>query len=643
VHQSHTINAVARQVQPLQQANVQTRAAFATTQAGISVYALTGQKAYVSLHRQQRGLCRYWLGQLRQLGNPEYAGSIADQARSAQAWFKIADRIAAASGKSAARAVLSAGPPTVAFYASNDGLAQRPAVQGRELVADSSRSLATGLVWGGSLLLLAIGLALASSLRTIHTLTRPLHNLTSTLGRLTAGEYRARAEVAGPSEVRAVARSVNTLADEGDRLRRVDEQYSRLRAMARDAGNRIREHLNPEDVVREAHTAIQDQLGCDVVLLLLPIEGQAGDHQPQWALPGGGSSPVMPPDVTDWIRQVAERRASLVIQDLDQPVEDVALPQTVREGLCSRGVVTGMIVPLASGTDLLGVVSGWRTHGAAWTPAETDAFESIAGDVTRALRHARLYEAENRLIADLKALAQTRSDFLATVSHDLRTPLTSIVGFLELLRDGAEGPVTAGQSRMFDIIGRNARVLQNLIENVLAISTIELGVTKPVVYPVKLTETIGAALRSQEPAAETGKVALTCETPARPVIVKGDAAELDRVLLNLLSNAVKFTPPGGKVSVRLAEDDGFAVVRVADTGIGIPRADQEGLFTRFFRASNAVSRFVPGTGLGLSLCHAFVTEHGGTMYLDSHEGVGTTVTVRLPLHDGAGSAAIGPR
>ncbi len=439
------------------------------------MYALTRQKAYVSLYRQQHGLFRHWIGQLRQLGGPEYAGNVADQALFAQAWFAIADRIAAASGGAVSDALIKdASPPSVAFYADNEGLAQRLAVRGRQLVADSEQSLTTGLVWGGSLLLLAIGLALASSLRTIHTVTSPLYDLTSTLGRLTAGEYRARAEVAGPSEVRAVARSVNTLADESDRLRRVDEQYSRLRAMARDAGNRIREYLNPEDVVREAHTAIQDQLDCDVVLLLLPIEGQAGDHKPQW-VPGGGSSPVMPPDVTEWIGQMAERRASLVIQDLGQLTDDAVLPRIVREGLHGYGVVTGMIVPLASGPDLLGVVSGWRTHGTAWTPAETDAFESIAGDVTRALRHARLYEAENRLIADLKALARTRSDFLATVSHDLRTPLTSIIGFLELLRDGAEGPVTSGQARMFETIDRNAMVLQNLIENVLAISTIESG------------------------------------------------------------------------------------------------------------------------------------------------------------------------
>ncbi len=157
--------------------------------------------------------------------------------------------------------------------------------------------------------------------------------------------------------------------------------------------------------------------------------------------------------------------------------------------------------------------------------------------------------------------------------------------------------------------------------------------TKPVASPVNLTETIDAALRSQEPAAETRKVTLDSVVPGQPVIVKGDAVDAHRVLMNLLSNAVKFTPPGGKVSVYLAEDPGYAVVTVADTGIGIPQADQEGLFTRFFRASNAVSQFIPDTGLGLSLCHAFVTEHGGTMDLDSHEGVGTTVTVRLPLFD----------
>ncbi len=114
-------------------------------------------------------------------------------------------------------------------------------------------------------------------------------------------------------------------------------------------------------------------------------------------------------------------------------------------------------------------------------------------------------------------------------------------------------------------------------------------------------------------------------------MVSGDAHQLDRVMMNLLSNAVKFTPPGGTVTVTATCDDGWAIVRVCDTGIGIPAADRKGLFSRFYRASNALARSFPGTGLGLSISRTIITAHGGDVDVQSQEGAGTTVTVRLPL------------
>jgi signal transduction histidine kinase len=103
--------------------------------------------------------------------------------------------------------------------------------------------------------------------------------------------------------------------------------------------------------------------------------------------------------------------------------------------------------------------------------------------------------------------------------------------------------------------------------------------------------------------------------------------------MNLLSNAVKFTPPGGRVTVSANRENGTAVVRVADTGIGIPDKDKKDLFNRFFRASNAVRAAVPGTGLGLSIVRAIIANHGGDLDFQSREGGGTTVTIRLPLEE----------
>jgi len=126
---------------------------------------------------------------------------------------------------------------------------------------------------------------------------------------------------------------------------------------------------------------------------------------------------------------------------------------------------------------------------------------------------------------------------------------------------------------------------------------------------------------------------LTSDVSDPAVVVSGDEDQLDRVMMNLLSNAVKFTPPGGRVTVSASRDNGTAVVRVADTGIGIPDKDKKDLFNRFFRASNAVRAAVPGTGLGLSIVRAIIANHGGDLDFQSREGGGTTVTIRLPLEE----------
>jgi signal transduction histidine kinase len=126
-------------------------------------------------------------------------------------------------------------------------------------------------------------------------------------------------------------------------------------------------------------------------------------------------------------------------------------------------------------------------------------------------------------------------------------------------------------------------------------------------------------------------VTLTTALPSEGLVVNGDARQLARVLMNLLSNAVKFTPSGGQVTVTAEAPGGWAVVSVADTGIGIPDADRDELFTRFFRASNATKRAIPGTGLGLAIVQTIIAGHGGELSLQSQEGTGTTVSVRLPL------------
>jgi signal transduction histidine kinase/CHASE3 domain sensor protein len=635
VHQERTVDQLTGQIEPLLRANVEARAAFASTQAEVSVYMVTDQGQFLGLYHQQRGEVTRWLAELRRLGGQEVAANAGTQGRTAAAWFQVADRaIELPRGDPGITKLISAASPaTTAFYAANEGLGLSLAARSEQLTSEGQRALESGLVWGGALLLLALALVLMASLRTMRSITGPLQGLTATLRRLAAGENAARAEVAGATEVREAAFSLNALADESARLRREDQEHSRLRAVARDAGNRIREHLKPRHVIREAHIVIEDELDCDMAFVQLVIDGRLGSpesYRRDSPLPPDFLT-QFPEDAMYWLTDLYARGASMVIHDLTGPEGEI-VPPVIRDPMLRIGIVSHLVTPFGIGSEVLGIIAGERTRpGHPWTGAEIDAFQSIAADVGRGLNHARLYEAENHLVEELKALDRAKSDFLATVSHEFRTPLTSIAGYVELLRDAQVGFVTSEQDKMLETIGRNAVRLRNLIEDLLTLSRMEAGSFTTAIQRVNLADIVSATVMAIRPAAENAGLTVNSADNAGCLSVDGDADQLDRVLMNLLSNAVKFTPRGGHVTVSASGDGRFAVVTIRDTGIGIPDSDKKDLFTRFFRASNAVDRSIPGTGLGLTIVSTIVANHGGEMDLQSQEGHGTTVTVRIPL------------
>jgi signal transduction histidine kinase len=295
-------------------------------------------------------------------------------------------------------------------------------------------------------------------------------------------------------------------------------------------------------------------------------------------------------------------------------------------------VVSQIVTPFGIGDELLGFIVAQRCQpGHHWTAAEIDAVESIAADLGRGLNHARLYEAENRLVEHLRSLDQAKSDFFATVSHELRTPLTSIEGYTEMLADEDDGPLTSRQQQMLATIDRNTTRLRNLVDDVFTLAKLESGAFTTVTHSINIAEIVAGAIQAIRPQAAAAKVTLTSRGPDDHLNVEGNADQLDRVMINLLSNSVKYTPANGRVDVSVAAQNGSVAVQVADTGIGIPEADQKNLFTRFFRASNAKAQAIPGTGLGLAIVRTIVASHGGDISVTSAETEGTTITVLLPL------------
>ncbi|HZD26283.1 MAG TPA: ATP-binding protein [Alphaproteobacteria bacterium] len=264
-----------------------------------------------------------------------------------------------------------------------------------------------------------------------------------------------------------------------------------------------------------------------------------------------------------------------------------------------------------------------RYHGLGTGLQLLQATSEILGARTRELEQAR---------QQLEHANEAKSQFLANMSHELRTPLNAVIGFSELIRDEAFGPLSNARYREYacDIHDSGTHLLR-LINDVLDMAKFEAGELELQASRVGLEETIARTIRLTGPRARRGRVSVETRLPAvLPVLLVVDL-KLQQVMLNLLSNAVKFTPEGGHVIVaaRLAADGGLAV-SVSDTGVGIPPDMLGEVLKPFRQVADHTSRRHDGTGLGLPLAKSLIELHGGRLTLESELGTGTKVTVWLP-------------
>jgi len=615
---------------------------FTDGQLAVANYELTFEHRFLYDYDADGGNFAADLIQMRHYAPPNVRGLIDRQERAGQAWFALANAIIDNPSYSSTdtKPTDESWVTSQSFDTANSAMAANVNATVNRLVRQSKSALSVGLAWSAGALAVAIALGLAIAAGTVRRTLGPLRRLTATVNRLTAGDQDARIQAAGPRELQDVARAVNALADESGRLRENEALSNRLRVMARAAGFRIREHLRADDVIRVAREVLEESLDTDFVYLHVMRDGRMGPpegHAEDWLLPDDFIE-GLPRDALGGLRQMLIDQASQVIQDLPGPEGD-QLPPAMREPMRQAGIVSHLLTPFGVGDELLGIIAADRMHhGHPWTDAEVRAVESIAADLGRGLHHARLYDEENRLVEELKSVDRAKSDFVATVSHELRTPLTSVTGYIEMLLDQDMGQLTPEQKHALDTVNRNATRLRDLIEDLLTLSAIEAGTFTTVTEPTSLLDILSGAEEDIRPAASGKGITLATALPADGLVVNGDAIQLGRVMMNLLSNAVKFTPAGGRVELTADAVSGWAIVSVADTGIGIPDADKKDLFTRFFRASNATKRAIPGTGLGLAIVQTIIVGHGGEMSLQSQEGAGTTVIVRLPLAESVGSA-----
>lgn len=288
-----------------------------------------------------------------------------------------------------------------------------------------------------------------------------------------------------------------------------------------------------------------------------------------------------------------------------------------------------IVAPLIARGRVLGALSfGVSVSGRCYNADDRALAEDLARRAALLLDNARLYR-------ESQAAVRTRDTFLSVASHELKTPLTSLLGQAQLIQRRMRQDPAASErdQRGIDTVVQQGLRLSHLISTMLDISRLETGQLSIVSAAVDLVALVRRVVEEIQPT--LARHTLRCELPDQPLVISGDMIRLMQVLQNLLQNAIKYSPEGGLIFVRLTRRGHLAVMQVSDQGIGIPAAALAWLFQRFYRAESETASHISGLGVGLYVVREVVTMHNGEVHVESAAGQGSTFTITLPLEDAA--------
>ncbi|MCL2280919.1 ATP-binding protein [Candidatus Saccharibacteria bacterium] len=231
----------------------------------------------------------------------------------------------------------------------------------------------------------------------------------------------------------------------------------------------------------------------------------------------------------------------------------------------------------------------------------------------------------------LKKLDATKDDFLSIASHQLRTPLTSIKGYISMLLDSDFGHLATEQKKILGEVYTSSERMAFIIDDFLDVSRLQSGKLELQKTPTKLNQILESEITQLKITANMRKIAINYNAPDNLSEISSDANKLRQVMMNMIDNAIYYSRGGGKVTVSLYEQRGQIIFTVKDQGIGVPRAEQHKLFTKFYRASNARKARPDGSGVGLYVARKVIIAHGGSLIFESKENVGSTFGFRLPI------------
>ena len=412
-------------------------------------------------------------------------------------------------------------------------------------------------------------------------------------------------------------------AEKESNLRRLNRLLTEERVLTAALSNRLLEVSALLDAGKAMNSVLEIEAVLDIIL-----------NSATSLLEAAGGSIMLADDEGTTLRSVCVRGNKLAIDAVVAIDEGIAgrVARTWEPVLITgqtsgrRSVVdTAMCVPLIHRSKLLGVLNVNGAVGRRFTEYDLRALHLFAEQAAAAIANARLYEIERHHVAELVEGELRKSEFLAAVSHDLRTPLTSLIGCTKMLQ---RTDITADQRlELATMVDRQAIRLNRMVEELLATARLEAERPAPLV-----AVDLCALLTSLHDEFAVSGRAFSMSLDAS-CIVDGQTDSLHRVFSNLLENAFKYGAPPVRVTARPAETNGYVEIEVADSGPGIAPEDRERVFQRFWRVDRA--RGTPGIGLGLSIVQGLVAASGGTVWAEGHAdgSSGTIMKVRLRLHE----------
>lgn len=289
-----------------------------------------------------------------------------------------------------------------------------------------------------------------------------------------------------------------------------------------------------------------------------------------------------------------------------------------------------IIFPLRSHEKVIGFVDLVLPLDREISDDDMHVLESVGNEVGIAVENVRLFDETKKAYDELKSLDKMKNDFVSNVSHELKTPLVSIKGYSELMCNESLGALNEKQTEAMEVVSRNSERLRHLIDSLIYLTMEKAKKIELTLVPIQIVDVIKHTSSNVNPIIEKKGLIITTDIPDELPKVNGDKDMLTEVMINLIDNAIKFTHTGGEIKITACEEPKAVHITVKDTGVGIPKDAISKLFDQFYQVDASTTRRYGGTGLGLHIAKSIVEVHNGQIWVESEEGIGTTVHVSLP-------------